>query len=202
MIQILLVLGAVFCAFQVMRTGRLLIATMWLAATSALVATLLYTLGAPEVAVIELSVGAGLVTVLFVFAFSIVGEETLDAKSLVPKPLVWGLVLLAAFLLGWLVLPQAVATLPQAGSGASFAQVLWQQRGLDVLAQVVLIFAGVLGLLGLLSESRQAAAERAAQPALQAAGLPAGAGAPVETPLPQPLAAQAQAPVTREEVQA
>jgi hypothetical protein len=31
---------------------------------------------------------------------------------------------------------------------------LWQQRGLDVLAQIVLIFAGVLGLLGLLAEAR------------------------------------------------
>jgi len=40
-------------------------------------AVLIYLLGAPEVAVIELSVGSGLVTVLFVFAFSITGETTL-----------------------------------------------------------------------------------------------------------------------------
>jgi Tfp pilus assembly protein PilV len=30
---------------------------------------------------------------------------------------------------------------------------LWQARGLDVLVQIVLIFAGVLGLLGLLAEA-------------------------------------------------
>jgi Tfp pilus assembly protein PilV len=30
---------------------------------------------------------------------------------------------------------------------------MWQARGLDVLVQMVLIFAGVLGLLGLLAES-------------------------------------------------
>jgi hypothetical protein len=29
---------------------------------------------------------------------------------------------------------------------------LWQQRGLDVLVQIVLVFAGVMGLLGLLAE--------------------------------------------------
>ena len=29
---------------------------------------------------------------------------------------------------------------------------LWNQRGLDVLVQVVLIFSGVLGFLGLLAE--------------------------------------------------
>jgi len=37
-------------------------------------------------------------------------------------------------------------------AGPAFAEMLWQQRGLDVLVQIVLIFAGVLGLLGLLAE--------------------------------------------------
>ena len=31
---------------------------------------------------------------------------------------------------------------------------IWQTRGLDVLVQVVLIFSGVLGLLGLLAEEK------------------------------------------------
>lgn len=188
MIQIVLVLATVICAFQVMRSGRLLVVTLWLAAASALTAILLYTLGAVEVAVIELSVGAGLVTVLFVFAFSIVGEETLDVKSIVPKPLVWGLVLGVAFLLGWLVLPQVGGATQ--GGGASFAHVLWQERGLDVLAQIVLIFAGVLGLLGLLSESRQVAEERASAAAAQ----PAATRVPLEPALPHPALIAESAP--------
>jgi hypothetical protein len=32
--------------------------------------------------------------------------------------------------------------------------VIWEQRGLDVLVQVVLIFSGVLGILGLLAEAK------------------------------------------------
>ena len=32
---------------------------------------------------------------------------------------------------------------------SSLGDVLWQERGLDMLVQVVLIFSGVLGLLGL-----------------------------------------------------
>jgi Tfp pilus assembly protein PilV len=32
--------------------------------------------------------------------------------------------------------------------------VIWQQRDLDVLVQVVLIFSGILGLLGLLAEAK------------------------------------------------
>ena len=35
---------------------------------------------------------------------------------------------------------------------APFASVLWQERGFDVLVQIGLIFAGVLGILGLLRE--------------------------------------------------
>ena len=38
---------------------------------------------------------------------------------------------------------------------AAFVNVLWRDRALDVIVQVVLIYAGVLGLLGLLAE-RQA----------------------------------------------
>ena len=65
---------------------RLLISALWLAGTSALAALMMYRLGAPEVAVIELSVGAGLVTVLFVFAINIAGEDTPSVRSLVPAP--------------------------------------------------------------------------------------------------------------------
>ncbi len=155
MFNLLLVIAAIFCAFQVMRTGRLLNVTIWLAFTSALVAILIYSLGAPDVAVIELSVGAGLVTVLFVFAFSIVGEATLDEPTFIPRWLVWLLVMVIAFVLGWFVFPiPAVQTrLLQ----IPFGTMLWERRGLDVIAQVVLIFSGVMGLIGLLSETRLAA---------------------------------------------
>lgn len=150
----LLFVAVIVCAYGVMRAERLLVSSLWLAATSALAAILLYAYGAAEVAVIELSVGAGLVTVLFVFAFSIVGEDSLDNLTLVPRPLVWALILLIAVLLGWFILPVAgVETSGGPGSGGtSFAEVLWEQRGLDVLAQIVLIFSGVLGLLGLLAD--------------------------------------------------
>jgi NADH:ubiquinone oxidoreductase subunit 6 (subunit J) len=147
----------------------LLFSTLWLALTSALVSLLLYTLGAPAVAVIELSVGAGLVTVLFVFAFSIIGEDTLDMLTIVPRTLVWGLVIAVVFLLGLFILPLVQQT-PIANE-PTFSQMLWNQRGLDVLAQIVLIFSGVMGLLGLLVESQpvdEAHSSAAAQSALDA----------------------------------
>ena len=88
---VLIVLGCIICAFFAIRTRRLLISALWLAGCSALTALLLYLLGAPEIAVIELSVGAGLVTVLFVFAINIAGEETLPIRRLIPRPLAWAI---------------------------------------------------------------------------------------------------------------
>jgi uncharacterized MnhB-related membrane protein len=172
MLYLLIVLAAIFGAFQVMRAKRLMVATLWLAVVSALVSLLLYLVGAPEVAVIELSVGAGLVTVLFVFAFSIVGEQTMDEASIVPRVLVWVLVLLISFLLGWFSLP--ITTVTGESNLVSFAKTLWQQRGLDVLVQIMMIFSGVMGLLGLLSEARKPVAQALAQPALMSveAALP------------------------------
>jgi uncharacterized MnhB-related membrane protein len=144
------------CALQAVRGTRLLIAALWLAGASALTALMMFRLGAPEVAVIELSVGAGLVTVLFVFAINIAGEEPpVTLRSLVPAPVAWILALGAIGLGAAMALPLRPEA--PAGQGETFATVLWQNRSLDVLLQVVLIVGGVLAVLGLLAEGRLAA---------------------------------------------
>jgi NADH:ubiquinone oxidoreductase subunit 6 (subunit J) len=151
-VNTILVIASVIFAIESIRARRLIVSALWLAGTSALLSLIFYLLGAYLVAVIELSVGAGLVTVLFVFAISIAGEEGVELRSLVPKALGGVLALLAAILLGWLSLP-AGASQPLAVE-ASISEMIWQVRGLDVLVQVVLIFSGVLGLLGLLAEEK------------------------------------------------
>jgi uncharacterized MnhB-related membrane protein len=148
--EICLTVGIIACAFLAIRSRRLVAASLWLAALSVLVALFMYLLGATRVAVIELSVGAGLVTVLLVFAIGIVSEESAPEKPLVPRPVSWGLGLVVAGLLGWLVFPPVIAPPPSAEP--SLAGYLWEGRALDVLIQVVLIFCGVLGILRLLTE--------------------------------------------------
>jgi uncharacterized MnhB-related membrane protein len=148
----LLSLGAIFCAYRAVRSPRLLASSLFLAVVSALVSVMLFLLGATEVAVIELSVGAGLVTVLLVYALSVVGEDAQDPPSVIPKPLAFVLVVLAAGLIGWMALP--LIPLPQAVRDLLLVDVLWKQRALDVWIQVALIFSGVLGILGLLTESK------------------------------------------------
>lgn len=175
LLNLLLVLGAIICAFQAIRTKQLLSAALWLACTSALTACLLYYLGAAEVAVIELSVGAGLVTVLFVFGISIAGEDAMSQPSLVPWAVAGGLALVAMGLVAWFTLPSADPA--TAVSEPSFSVMLWEQRGLDVLVQIGLIFSGVLGILGILAE-RETAVESA---------LAAKREANAPQPLPQPV---------------
>jgi uncharacterized MnhB-related membrane protein len=158
----LLVVSAVLCSLQAIRAHRLLPTTLWLAGVSVLTSMILFLLGAPEVAVIELSVGAGLVTVLFIFAISIAGEMTQDLPSLIPKPLAWGLFILAILLLGWLAWP--VSNIHSPINEPSFTDVLWKKRALDVWVQIAIIFAGVLGILGLLAEGEVPLRKRCQQP--------------------------------------
>lgn len=151
--SILTLIGMLVCAFMAIRAQRLLLSALWLAGCSALVAVLLYLMGAYQLAVIELSVGAGLVTVLFVFAINIAGEETPAGTAVLPRSLSWALVVISVGLLGWLVLPGFGPQTAVAVDGTFTSQV-WGERRLDVLLQIVLIFSGVLGMLGLLAESK------------------------------------------------
>jgi len=158
----IIVINAVLSALQAIRASRLLASAFWLAGVSVWTSMILYLLGAPEVAVIELSVGAGLVTVLFAFAISIAGEATLDLPSLIPKPLTWVLFILVLLLLGWLAWPVSGANPPL--TEPAYADVLWGQRSLDMWMQIAIIFAGALGVLGLLAEGKSPIRKRPQQP--------------------------------------
>lgn len=149
--HILIVIGILLSAFWAVRTHRLIVSALCLAGTSALVALMMYLLGAPEIAVIELSVGAGLVTVLFVFAISIAGEESIDPNGILPRPLAWATVLISFLALAWFILPELNLPIP-VPHPATFLSTFWSDRKLDVLLQILLIFTGTLGMLGLLSE--------------------------------------------------
>ncbi len=156
--HILIMAGILLCAIMAIRTKRLLVSAIWLAGCSALVALFLYLLGAPEIAVVELSVGAGLVTVLFVFAINIAGDEVNPSHPVISKPLAWAVIAVAALLVGWLLLPGvnvAVPGLPESQLGNT----LWQARNLDMFLIGILIFAGALAMLGLLAEGKKEAVE-------------------------------------------
>ncbi len=158
MIDFLIAAGILACAFLAVRENKLLVSALWLALTSALVSWLMYRLGAAEVAVVELSVGAGLVTVLFVFAINITGGDAMEGQVPLPRPLAWIAVVLGGLLLGWMILPSMqlerfAAVLNQGGELAGlFRSVIWEDRSVDSILQVVLIFSAVLAVLGLIGK--------------------------------------------------
>jgi uncharacterized MnhB-related membrane protein len=152
LLYVVLIVLSVFCAIQALRSSRLLVSAIYLAGTSILLSIIFFLLDAYQVAVIELSVGAGLVTILLVFAINVAGEDLKENISVIPRPLSWGLVICSIILLGIFVLP-----IGHQQSGVieePFTSQLWGQRAVDVLVQVVLIFTGALGALGLLAEEK------------------------------------------------
>jgi uncharacterized MnhB-related membrane protein len=152
-IYIALMLGACVCAIFAVRL-KPLHAALWLAGLSAVIAVLCYMLGAWEIAVIELSVGAGLVTVLLAFAISMAEDEKIPLP-LIPRPLAWFLVILSCGLLAFLILPQISLSEALAATGPSFAVQVWEVRLLDLFIQLIVVLAGVMGVLSLLGESKQ-----------------------------------------------
>jgi len=178
----LLVVAAVVCAARAIAAPRILSSAIYLAVVSALTAVLLFTQGAHQVAAIELSVGAGLVTVLLVYAISVTGDEAQEGASIVPRTL-------AGILTGVMVLALLGLSLPLLLKGgvivaAPLSGALWGQRVLDVWIQMVLIFAGVLGMLGLLTEGKPEMLQTRAQagsPAAKAAALPGNGDGPSKT---------------------
>jgi uncharacterized MnhB-related membrane protein len=151
MVYVVILVGILFCAFQAVRDKRLIVSAIWLAGTSALVAIMKYLLGAYQIAVIELSVGAGLVTVLFVFAINIAGDEPILDFSFIPKWLAISLTIVAFLLIVWQLIP--LLNLPiNLNQEAGFQQLVWEDRKADLYLQVVMIFAGVISMLRLLTD--------------------------------------------------
>jgi uncharacterized MnhB-related membrane protein len=165
MINVLIGAGCLACALMAVREKRLLVSALWLAMTSALTAWLMYRLDAMDVAVVELSVGAGLVTVLFVFAINIAGDEAESPKPIIPRPFAWAVIALGVLLLARLILPAlqldkylSALSLPS-GTVEEFRKMIWEERSLDSLLQVVLIFSGVMAVLGLIGSKRSESEE-------------------------------------------
>jgi NADH:ubiquinone oxidoreductase subunit 6 (subunit J) len=170
LLYMVLVVGMLGCAVFAVRANRLLSAALWLAGVSVLTAIILYLIGAFMMAVIELSLSVGLITILLVFAISMAGADSPDQP--VPRLLNAPVVVVTLLLIVGLTLP--FVTSQTSTPESNFSMTFWNLRQTDVFAQIALIFAGVLGVLGLLvdrskggrqTETQTAAEEEIATPA-------------------------------------
>jgi NADH-quinone oxidoreductase subunit J len=157
-VNTVLVVLFVASALGTVLASTLLRAAIGLAATSAVLTLLMYQMDSPLAAAFELSVCAGLITVVFVSTISLTrpgghvpdAEERVAARrrSFVPVLTVSAWVLAIMWMVGYALdfrLPAPVAS--------SVREVLWQDRRFDLLGQIVLIFVGVYGVVILFKDA-------------------------------------------------
>lgn len=143
---------------------------------SFLMATVLVALDAPDVAMTEASVGAGISTVLLLGALYLCGGE--EAKPLQRPwlPLAVTLLIVAALVYGTLglpafsdpqapfhthVVPRYLQQGPQeTGVPNVVTAVLASYRGYDTLGEVMVVFAGGIGVIALLRRLRRGRKEQ------------------------------------------
>ncbi len=145
-------------------TLSLLQAAIGLAITSALLTLLLFVLEAPLAGVFELSVCAGLITVVFIGTISLtrpLAKQEIQARNRLRLRRFFGLPILIAAL-GWVLYALAPhLDLPQPPSAPAMdvRQMLWDWRRLDLVGHILIILTGIFGVV-ILFMTRGAAASK------------------------------------------
>jgi len=134
-------------------TSHLLKSAIGLAVTSIMLTLLLFHLKATLAGVFELSVCAGLITVIFISAISLTKPvaET-EARKMKMKRLQRFIFLpVLLFIAGWLLSSRMIhLTNPAhtvADAAATVQQALWSGRRFDLVGQILIILAGVFGIV-------------------------------------------------------
>jgi len=158
---ILLLMGMVVSAVICISISDLLKAAIGLAATSALLAVIMFVLDAPLAAVFELSVCSGFITVIFISAISMTrirtkaeteAREKERLKRFIYLPV---LLLVICTVLLFVLWPHIYTAVPPVSepTGMTAQEVLWETRQADLLGQIAIILAGVFGVIVFFKES-------------------------------------------------
>jgi len=122
-----------------------------LAAASVILSIVLFRFGANVAAAFELSVCAGLITVLFVATVSLTKDSDQKTEARLPVLFLVPMVALFAgvsyFLVSWLA---GALPAPPPAQALTFQEAFWGQRTTDLLGQISLVLVGVFGLLAIL----------------------------------------------------
>jgi len=152
MALLIVLLGLLVLSVALLGAARdLLYAAAALAAASVILSIVLFSFGANVAAAFELSVCAGLITVLFVSTVSLTKDS--DQKTEAKLPAAFLLPMLALFAgVSYYCVRWLAGVLPAASPAraATFQEVFWGQRMTDVLGQISLVLVGVFGLLAVL----------------------------------------------------
>jgi len=160
LIYIPLSLLVLFALFTVM-IRNLLKAVISLAAASASLTIIMFMLNAPLAAVFELSVCAGLITVIFISVISLTKpltpeEEILAVRKRINRYIYLPVIVIIVALLFLFIKPGLNFSINSSPTNDINVQdVIWNKRPLDILGQIIIILAGVLGVVILFKESKK-----------------------------------------------
>ena len=156
-INMILLTALVAFAFLTVMTRSLLRSALGLAATSAVLAIVMYRLNSPLAAVFELSVCAGLISALFFCTISITHPLTPQKTQEYMRIRIaryWYLpviMVIAIIVLSFMTIKMDLK-LPVPVTDIDVRQVLWQTRQLDIVGQIIILLSGVFGIVILLKE--------------------------------------------------
>jgi len=153
-------LGLLFiCGVLAVMLRSMLKSAIALAGASAMLAIIMYLLGSVWAGIFELSVCAGLVTVIFVSAISLSNTDKQDlaklyedAKRMSALPailIICGVVLILIAAKTPFILPAAV---PAAETADNFREIFWNHRQVDIWGQVIVVLTGALTVVALFKE--------------------------------------------------
>jgi NADH:ubiquinone oxidoreductase subunit 6 (subunit J) len=150
-LQTALLIGLVVFSVLAILLKDLLRSAISLAVASLLLGIVFFRMNAPFAGVFEISVVAGLITVLFILTIALTGTgEKVRESRLVNW--VFPLVFVAFIVIDALVMKGLMGKIPALAAGAesgTFGDVLWRGRTLDLVGQIAVILAGVFAVLAL-----------------------------------------------------
>jgi len=161
---IILLGGLVSSALLCVLLNDLLKASVAMAVLSAVLAIIMFALNADLAAALELSVCAGLITVIFISAISMTRMRTEEENKARIKdrrrrfaflPVILIVALCAALFIFWPELNHFIIEPGIAGDTASEFETLWEKRLVDLLGQVIIVLAGVFGILIFFKEDKE-----------------------------------------------
>ena len=149
--QIILLVAMLAASAAAILAKDLLKSAIALAVSSLLLGIIFFQMGAPYAGVFEISVVAGLITVLFMLTIALTkqGGDVRESKTV---KIIFPLFFIVFALIDILVMRGVLARIPALEAAAetgTFGEVLWKERSFDLVGQLGIILAGVLSVLAL-----------------------------------------------------
>jgi NADH-quinone oxidoreductase subunit J len=150
-LTIALLTGLTLAAGLAVLAKDLIKAAIALAVSSLLLGIVFFRMGAPFAGVFEISVVAGLITVLFILTIALTktDDEVAESKTALWAFPVFFVLFIAVDALVMKGLTSKIAALPAAPETGAFGDVLWKQRTFDLVGQLAVILSGVFAVLAL-----------------------------------------------------